>query len=78
MVVPIRFEEPIVTTTKTLMLAAAAAVLTSTAVAQEPAAPPKATYFEAAKISVSERARADGFMRVRDWSASDRAKTATG
>jgi hypothetical protein len=53
-----------VTTINTLILAAAAAVLTSAAPAQEPA-PPKATYFEAAKISVAERARADGFMRVR-------------
>jgi len=53
-----------VTRTKSLILAAAAALLTSAALGQEPAQP-KVTYFEAAKISVAERARADGFMRVR-------------
>lgn len=53
------------TTTKTLILAAAAAAFASAALAQEPAAAPKASYFEAAKITVNERARADGFMRVR-------------
>jgi hypothetical protein len=52
-----------VLTTKTLILTAAAA-LASAAAAQEPA-PPKATYFEAAKITINEGARADGFMRVR-------------
>ena len=31
----------------------------------QPAAAPKVTYFEEAKITVDERARADGFMRVR-------------
>ena len=50
-------------TTKTLILTAAAALATA-AVGQEPA-PPKATYFEAAKITINEGARADGFMRVR-------------
>ena len=30
------------------------------------AAQPTSTYFEGAKITVNERARADGFMRVRD------------
>lgn len=30
-----------------------------------PPAPLKATYFEEAKITINERARADGFMRVR-------------
>jgi hypothetical protein len=57
-----------VTTTKTLVLALAFAALTSAAVAQELAlAQPqtKASYFEAAKITVNARARADGFMRVR-------------
>jgi len=58
-----------VTTTKAFVLALAAAALTSTVAAQELelalAQTPKATYFEAAKISVSARARADGFMRVR-------------
>ena len=39
-------------------------VLTGSASAQE-AAQPAATYFEEAKITVNERARADGFLRVR-------------
>ena len=50
-------------TSKTLILTAVAA-LAASASAQEPA-PPKATYFEAAKITINEGARADGFMRVR-------------
>lgn len=53
--------------TKTLVIALAAAALTSTVAAQELALAqaPKATYFEHAKITVTARARADGFMRVR-------------
>ena len=39
-------------------------VLTGSATAQEPAQP-ASTYFEEAKITVNERARADGFLRVR-------------
>ena len=39
-------------------------VLTGSAAAQE-AAQPASTYFEEAKITVNERARADGFLRVR-------------
>ena len=50
-------------TSKTLILTAAAALAISSA-AQEPAQP-KATYFESAKITINEGARADGFMRVR-------------
>jgi hypothetical protein len=61
--VNLELEEPTVTTIKAIVLTATA-MLAATATAQE-AAPPRATYFEAAKISVSERARADGFMRVR-------------
>jgi hypothetical protein len=38
--------------------------LTGSAAAQE-AAQPASTYFEEAKITVNERARADGFLRVR-------------
>jgi hypothetical protein len=53
-----------VTTIKTSILTVAAVLFAASAVAQEPAAP-KATYFEAAKITVNARARADGFMRVR-------------
>jgi len=52
-----------VLTSKTLILTAAA-VLATSAGAQEPAQP-KATYFESAKITINEGARADGFMRVR-------------
>jgi len=52
-----------VLTSKNLILTAVAALATSAA-AQEPAQP-KATYFEAAKITINEGARADGFMRVR-------------
>ena len=55
------------TTMKVLCLATLAATVAGTAMGQEAAPPaqPKVTYFESAKISVSERARADGFMRVR-------------
>jgi hypothetical protein len=42
----------------------AGAVFLHSALAQE-AQSPTSTYFDGAKISVSERARADGFMRVR-------------
>ena len=39
------------------------AAFTGTGLAQDGA--PRATYFDGAKITVNERARADGFMRVR-------------
>ena len=48
----------------------------SLAVAQE-AAPPKVTYFDSAKITVDERARADGFMRVRVIPEGGEAREAT-
>jgi hypothetical protein len=46
-----------------LATALTVAAYTGSGLAQEGA--PPATYFEGAKITVNERARADGFMRVR-------------
>lgn len=43
----------------------ALAALTATPVRAQESEGPKVTYFEQAKITVNERARADGFMRVR-------------
>lgn len=51
-------------TVKHFVLALAGLALVAAAVAQE-AVQPKSTYFDGAKITVNERARADGFMRVR-------------
>jgi hypothetical protein len=48
---------------KILPVLAAAAAFASTGVAED--AQPTSTYFKEAKITVDERARADGFMRVR-------------
>lgn len=45
------------------MALAAAVAFAGVGVAQE--SPPTSTYFKEAKITVNERARADGFMRVR-------------
>jgi hypothetical protein len=45
------------------LVALVAAAFAGSGFAQE--APPTATYFEGARITVNERARADGFMRVR-------------
>jgi hypothetical protein len=47
-----------------LAVAAVAAAVAVTGWAQE-TAQPTSTYFDGAKITVNERARADGFMRVR-------------
>jgi hypothetical protein len=49
---------------KSSVLALIAVALTGSSAAQEPAAV-ASTYFEEAKITVNERARADGFLRVR-------------
>jgi hypothetical protein len=46
-----------------LALALAAAAFAALGAAEEPR--PTSTYFDEAKITVNERARADGFMRVR-------------
>jgi hypothetical protein len=48
---------------RSLAVALLAAVFPGSGFAQE--GQPMATYFEGAKITVNERARADGFMRVR-------------
>jgi hypothetical protein len=52
-----------VTTMRWLAAALTMAAWTGTGLAQDGA--PSATYFERAKLTVNERARADGFMRVR-------------
>jgi hypothetical protein len=49
---------------KTLALALVAAAFAGSAHAQDAVAP-KSTYFDGAKITINERARTDGFMRVR-------------
>ena len=49
---------------RSMAVALIAAAFAGSAWAQE-AAQPTSTYFEEAKITVNERARADGFMRVR-------------
>jgi hypothetical protein len=51
-------------TTNRLSMLLALGACVSAAVAQPPAQPAM-TYFESAKITVNERARADGFIRVR-------------
>ena len=48
---------------RTLAVALAAAAFVGSGAADE--ARPTSTYFDEAKITVNERARADGFMRVR-------------
>jgi hypothetical protein len=49
---------------RTMAVALLAAAFAGSAWAQD-AAQPASTYFDGAKITVNERARADGFMRVR-------------
>jgi hypothetical protein len=49
---------------RTLALALVAAAFAGSGHAQD-AGPPKSTYFDGAKITINERARTDGFMRVR-------------
>ena len=49
---------------RTLAVVLMTALIADVGFAQE-SAQPKSTYFEAAKITVNARARADGFMRVR-------------
>ena len=48
-----------------LSMALAATVVLLSAQADDQAAPPKSTYFERATITINDRARADGFLRVR-------------
>ena len=45
--------------------AAALALAVVVSAAAQDAAPPKSTFFDEAKITVNERARADGYLRVR-------------
>jgi hypothetical protein len=52
------------TIVKTCVIAFAAAVTLPAAYAQEASAP-KLSYFDEAKITVNERARAEGYLRVR-------------
>jgi hypothetical protein len=49
---------------RTLAVALVAAAFAGSSHAQD-AVPPKSTYFDGAKITINERARTDGFMRVR-------------
>lgn len=60
---------------KGLAVALTAAVLASSTFAQE--SQTASTYFDEAKISVNERARADGFMRVRVIPENGAAREAT-
>jgi hypothetical protein len=52
------------TIVKTCVIAFAAALTLHTAYAEEASAP-KLSYFDGAKITVNERARAEGYLRVR-------------
>ena len=49
---------------RTLAVALAMAAFAGSSYAQD-AVQPKSTYFDGAKITINERARSDGFMRVR-------------
>jgi hypothetical protein len=60
---------------RTLAVALAAIALAGSSYAQDAAQP--ATYFDGAKITINERARSDGFMRVRVVPENGTAREAT-
>jgi hypothetical protein len=61
---------------RTLAVALVAVAFAGSSDAQD-AAQPKSTYFDGAKITINERARSDGFMRVRVVPENGTAREAT-